>query len=107
IGARQGGCRNSRIISPHARGWLTVSTIDAALVDRLYRCANGARWRTPKDRFAQALEASAARACPGQPPDSREVERHLNSLHLEDLALACACAAGDDQAWEHFVREHR
>ena len=84
--------------------------IDDELVDRLYRRANGARWRTPRDLFGRALEASAARACPGAPPanaDAREMERQLAALHLEDLALACACAAGDDAAWEHFVREYR
>ena len=81
--------------------------VDEELVDRLYRRANGERWRAPKDRFAQALEAAAARAFSGREPDPRELERHFASLHLEDLALACACAAGDDAAWEHFVREYR
>jgi RNA polymerase sigma-70 factor (ECF subfamily) len=28
-------------------------------------------------------------------------------LHLEDLALAAACADGHEAAWEHFIREHR
>jgi RNA polymerase sigma-70 factor (ECF subfamily) len=84
-----------------------VIGIDETLVDRLYRRARGARWRAPKDRFAQALEASAARAYAGAAPDARELARHLTSLHLEDLALACACAAGDEDAWEHFVREYR
>lgn len=27
--------------------------------------------------------------------------------HSEDLALASACAAGDDAAWERFIREYR
>jgi len=31
----------------------------------------------------------------------------LRGLHLEDLALACACRAGLDAAWEHFIRELR
>jgi len=87
-----------------------VISIDEELVERLYRRANGARWRAPRDLFGQALQASASRACSGASPanvDAREVERHLSSLHLEDLALACACAAGDDAAWEHFVREYR
>ena len=84
-----------------------MNGIDERLVDRLYRRANGARWRTPKDRFALALEASATRAFGAGVPDPSDLERHLASLHLEDLALACACAAGDDEAWEHFVREHR
>ena len=28
-------------------------------------------------------------------------------MHLEDLGIACACADGDEAAWEEFVREHR
>jgi RNA polymerase sigma-70 factor (ECF subfamily) len=82
-------------------------SIDAKLVERLYRQANGDRWRVPMERFARALETSAERAFSGSNVDARELERYLSSLHLEDLALACACAAGDDQAWEHFVLEQR
>jgi RNA polymerase sigma-70 factor, ECF subfamily len=84
--------------------------IDARLVERLYGQAKGERWRAPRDRFAQALEASAGRAFAGRSTGShgsRELERYLSSLHLEDLALACACAGGDDAAWEHFVLEQR
>jgi hypothetical protein len=81
--------------------------IDQRLVERLYRQAKGERWRTPMSRFAQALDASAERALAGRTQDSRALERYLASLHLEDLALACACAEGDDGAWEHFVLEQR
>jgi RNA polymerase sigma-70 factor, ECF subfamily len=81
--------------------------IDARLVDRLYDRARGGRWRVAKVRFAEALESSAERAFPSAAPDARDLERYLGALHLEDLALACACAAGDEEAWEHFVREHR
>jgi RNA polymerase sigma-70 factor (ECF subfamily) len=84
--------------------------IDAKLVERLYRQAKAERWRVPADRFARALESSAARAFAARStgnPDARELERYLASLHLEDLALACACAAGDEQAWEHFVLQQR
>src|SRR5690606_13741685 len=31
----------------------------------------------------------------------------LEALRLEDLALACACAEGDEAAWEHFVLTFR
>jgi RNA polymerase sigma-70 factor (ECF subfamily) len=31
----------------------------------------------------------------------------VRRLALEDLALACACAAGHDAAWDHFVIEQR
>jgi RNA polymerase sigma-70 factor (ECF subfamily) len=85
-----------------------VALTDDALVERLYRLANGSRWRVPVDRFGEALEASAARAFSvHHNADAHDLERYFRSLHLEDLALACACAAGDDDAWEHFVREYR
>ena len=81
--------------------------IEERVVERLYRQAKGDRWHAPKDRFAQSLESSAGRAFAGRSPDSRELERYLDSLHLEDLAIATACAAGDEEAWEHFVLEQR
>ena len=49
----------------------------------------------PRERFAEALERSAERGA------------DVRALHLEDLALACGCAAGEEAAWEHFIREHR
>ena len=80
---------------------------DDALVDRLYRQAKADRWQVPLDHFARALDASAAKAFAGRTPSPRERERYLGSLRLEELALACACAAGNDAAWEHFVLEYR
>jgi RNA polymerase sigma-70 factor (ECF subfamily) len=69
--------------------------IDAKLVEQLYRRAHAERWRVPLERFAEALERGAERGA------------DVRALHLEDLALACGCAAGEDAAWEHFIREHR
>ena len=34
-------------------------------------------------------------------------EEYLQYLHVEDLALACACMAGSEAAWERFVSEYR
>ncbi|HEY7475478.1 MAG TPA: sigma-70 family RNA polymerase sigma factor [Vicinamibacterales bacterium] len=81
--------------------------IDGPLVHRLLRRANGARWDLSPSRFAEALAASAGRALAGTSPSPREIETYLGSLHLEDLALACACADGSEPAWESFVREQR
>ena len=81
--------------------------LDEAQVERLYRQANAGRWHVPSSLFAEALEASVDRAVGAKAPARREVDRYLASLHLEDLALACACAAGDEAAWEHFIREQR
>ena len=81
--------------------------LDEAAVERLHRQAKAERWALPIAPFAAALELSARRAFAADPPAARELERYLKSLHLEDLALACACAEGRDTAWEHFVREYR
>jgi RNA polymerase sigma factor (sigma-70 family) len=86
---------------------MRAGRIDGAQIERLHREAKAERWHLPVDAFAEALEASAARAFADRNPSSRELERYLASLHLEDLALACACAAGDDTAWEHFMHELR
>jgi RNA polymerase sigma-70 factor (ECF subfamily) len=83
------------------------SGIESALAERLYRDANADRWRLPRAVFTAALETSCAKAFAGPEPGSRERERYLASLHLEDLALACACALGDHAAWDHFVLEMR
>jgi RNA polymerase sigma-70 factor len=77
------------------------------LVDRLYRQSGAARWTVPVDEFAAALEASAAKAFAGKDASTRDLERYAASLHLEDLALACACADGQNAAWDHFVAQHR
>jgi RNA polymerase sigma-70 factor (ECF subfamily) len=81
-------------------------SIDATLAGRLHHQANAGRWRVSPARFAAALEASARHA-PDGGADATTLERYLSALHLDDLALACACADGDEAAWEHFVREQR
>ena len=78
-----------------------MKPIPENLARRLHREAHAERWSVPLGRFTEALQASADRAAPA------DVARYLSGLHLEDLALACACASGDEPAWEHFVREHR
>lgn len=77
-----------------------------ALLTRLYQDAMAERWQVTRARFADALEVSVARAL-GQTSPARDVESYLRGLHLTDLALACACADGHEEAWEHFIREHR
>ena len=81
--------------------------IDPGLLDRCYRRANAAQWRVPPEQFSEALVSSAARAFAGRTPTAREIQQYLDSLHLEDLGLACACAAGDERAWEHFILQYR
>jgi RNA polymerase sigma-70 factor (ECF subfamily) len=83
------------------------AAVSAGLVERLARRAQTGRWDLPADDFAAVLRRSAAHRFTGRPPSPAEVEQYLESLHLEDLALARACARGSEPAWEHFVRQYR
>jgi RNA polymerase sigma-70 factor (ECF subfamily) len=77
------------------------------LVSRLYEQSRASSWGLSVEPFRAALEASVARAFGDRTASASDVERQAASLHLEDLALACACAAGLDAAWDHFVLEYR
>jgi RNA polymerase sigma factor (sigma-70 family) len=77
------------------------------LVSELFRRSAAARWELPEHAFAEALDASLARAAAGQSWSGDEARRYAEALHLEDLALARACILGQDAAWEHFMLQHR
>ena len=81
--------------------------IDRASVERLYHRADAARWELSIEDFARALERSVTKAFAGRTPSARDVDRYIESLRHTDLALACACSAGHEAAWDHFVLEYR
>ena len=73
----------------------------------LFKEAGAARWDVPPPAFDAALARSAAKHFAGREPSPTDLDRYFKSLHLSDLALACACALGHDAAWDHFVAEFR
>lgn len=73
----------------------------------MHERAQASRWGLSVAEFSVALEASVAHAFPGRAPAANEIDAYLASIHLADLAVACACAGGHDAAWDHFIREHR
>jgi RNA polymerase sigma-70 factor, ECF subfamily len=81
--------------------------LDTVTAERLHRVSRAEQWSVSRDTFARAIERGVRRALGDGTPDPSQLERHLASLRLEDLALACGCAEGNDAAWEHFVREYR
>jgi RNA polymerase sigma-70 factor (ECF subfamily) len=81
--------------------------LDPSTARRLHRDAKAAQWGVSADTFTRAVERGVRHALGGDPTDPSQIERHLKSLRLEDLALACACAEGHEQAWEHFIQEYR
>lgn len=84
-----------------------VADLAPMLVRRLYDRADAARWGLTESVFEASLRRSLARRFRGVLPSGREVEEYLEGLHVKDLALACACAHGNDVAWEHFVQAYR
>jgi len=81
--------------------------VDSGRLQRLHQRAQADRWKVPAEVFSNALERSAEKTFAGRTPSPGELDRYFDSLHLTDLALACACAMGREDAWDHFVREFR
>ena len=79
----------------------------ASLVEKLYAQSQAARWGLSLERFSFSLERSAAKRFAGEAASGQKLEDYLTSLHVEDLALAAACAAGCESAWEHFFSTYR
>src|SRR6266481_2522454 len=67
----------------------------APLVKWLHAKAGASRWGVAKKRFGAAM------------PSASETAAYLESLHVEDLALACACLDGCEPAWEFFFGNYR
>jgi RNA polymerase sigma-70 factor (ECF subfamily) len=78
-----------------------------ALVDWLYAQSQSGRWGLSRQGFSAALERSAKKRCASGAVSARQLEEFLSALHLEDLALAGACAEGCEEAWEHFFARYR
>jgi RNA polymerase sigma factor (sigma-70 family) len=85
---------------------IRAAWLDADAAQRLHAKAGAARWGLTVDRFHETLLRVAAKRFTGPPPSAAELEAYLESLHLEDLALARGCADGLDVAWEAFVDRH-
>jgi RNA polymerase sigma factor (sigma-70 family) len=79
----------------------------ATFVDSLYAQSSAARWDLARERFAATLARSVEKHFPGGTITPAKLEEYLAALHLEDLALAAACAAGCEAAWEHFIAVYR
>jgi RNA polymerase sigma-70 factor (ECF subfamily) len=86
-------------------------TIDPRLLDELWRASDGPSWGLTRDEFDMivadavaawnfGLEASVS-------PTPRQQADYFRGLHLDDLVLARACAAGNERAWENFIARYR
>jgi RNA polymerase sigma-70 factor, ECF subfamily len=93
--------------------------IPASLASVVERCRQHAaippEWRLTRGQFQAALERSVAHRFAagvsvnhsGIQTDERTIENYLDTLHVSDLALACACSVGSAAAWECFIAQFR
>jgi len=84
----------------------TVLSTLATLVSDLYAKSGADRWGLAPDSFHSNLARCVSKALPDG-SDTATVAGFLSNLHLEDLALSCACAEGNEAAWEHFISTYR
>jgi RNA polymerase sigma-70 factor, ECF subfamily len=80
----------------------------APLVEKLFQKAAAVReWNLTLVDFTLILERSARHHFQNSEPEIEDIRVYLDSLHVADLALACACRAGNAAAWEHFMAQFR
>ncbi|HET9802621.1 MAG TPA: sigma-70 family RNA polymerase sigma factor [Candidatus Acidoferrum sp.] len=78
-----------------------------ALLVRLHREAKAERWGLNLEHFSAALERAVRKRMNPSGLTAVQREEFLCTLHLEDLALAQACACGLEMGWEYFVETYR
>lgn len=78
---------------------------DALFAD-LYRKAGGERFSLTQQEFSAILEEVGAKYLPPGAGQA-EVLGFYGGLRVEELALARACAAGNDAAWDHLLVRYR
>src|SRR5690242_9523139 len=97
----------SKQVREHSLRVPPLRQVPASLVENLYSQSKAARWGLTLERFVLSLERSVTKRFAAESPPRQKVEDYLASLRLEDLAVACACAAGCEPAWEYFFATYR
>jgi RNA polymerase sigma factor (sigma-70 family) len=93
--------------NPERSGPLRLPGACAALLRQLFAQCPADRWQLSFIAFESALARSAAKRFTGTSPSVAELQEYVSALHLNDLALASACAEGSTHAWEDFVAGYR
>jgi RNA polymerase sigma-70 factor (ECF subfamily) len=78
---------------------------DTAIAVELYTRSGAAAYGMSAEQFASLLEAIQRKYAPNA--SAAEKADFCAALRLEELALARACAAGNERAWEDFISRYR
>jgi len=74
------------------------------LLSELHDKSRASEFGMGREEFCSILNQIAVKYCPEWPAGVREL---YLTLHVEELVLARACAAGHEKAWEHFLIRYR
>jgi len=72
-----------------------------------YALADIKKWGISAERFAEELARCVEARFRHEQASVEELHAYVSALRLADLGLACACADGVAEAWEHFVGIYR
>ena len=75
------------------------------LVSNVYERSGAAAYGVATEQFAAILNEIRLKYAPQA--SGREAEDFCSALRLEDLALARACAAGNERAWQDFISRYQ
>ena len=84
----------------------TVQSAVANLLEELHAKSGGEKIGLPRDSLATILCDIAAKYLPAENTES-EARAFLLTLRMDELALARACALGNNSAWEIFLTRYR
>jgi RNA polymerase sigma-70 factor len=76
-------------------------------LDSLYAESRASDWKLTHLQFNAAVERSVRKRFTACARTEVAVEEYLDTLHVEDLALASSCMQGSEPAWEHFIQSYR
>jgi RNA polymerase sigma-70 factor (ECF subfamily) len=77
-----------------------------SVVTELYEKSKGAEFGVTREQFDDVLGEIARKYLPAE-ADHHDLRELYASLRAEELALARACAAGHERAWEVFLTRYR
>ena len=89
--------RNQRSLEPRIK-------LDPAVVE-LYRRSRAEEFGIPANEFAAMVDEVATKSIPES--TKSQMQDFFKRLHVEGLALARACAAGNERAWQVFMLRFR
>jgi RNA polymerase sigma-70 factor len=76
-------------------------------LDSLYAESRSSKWNLTHIQFNAAIERSIRKRFADCGISEAAVVAYLETLHLEDLALATSCMQGSELAWEYFIQSYR